>query len=386
MIAAQTEARRARRPTPKLEQARAVGDPVADVLVAKLLRAQSFKVDATLAALASGDARAIERLPDALRRFLETEGLPPRTDPARLLAAQRFAQRHSIAISIALFCAALPAAFTGAKGVAVLHSTGRLRDDLDRRVNETGRFVFDVLRPGSFETGRALLAIQCVRLVHAAVRVRALRGAPAGEAAPQEIPLNQEDLLGTLACFSVVVLDAMRKMGVAVSAADAEDYVYLWRTVGAVLGIQPGLLPRDLAAAERQRDLVFQRQGRPSRDGRELATILVDGIERHLPARGASVLVPSLIHLFLGDAGAAVLGLRESLRPMDLERVLPAARAFFERAGRTFFGAAAPAMERGALEGVLALKLAGAEPAFYRPLAAATPQRRRGARPGPRLP
>ncbi len=373
---AQSASRRPKRAPSRLAQARYLGDPTADVLVAKLLRSPSAKIDEAFAALCRGDARAIERLPENVRRFLESEALPSSVDRARLIAAQRFAHKHAVAIATALFCAALPAAFTGAKGVAVLYNTGRLHEDMDRRVNETGRFVFDVLTPKSFESGRAVLSIQCVRLMHAAVRVRVSQSAAGSHAAgsqtaEREVPINQEDLLGTLACFSVVVLDAMRKMGVEVTPTEAEDFFYLWRTVGLLLGIRPSLLPRDVASAERQRDRIFARQGVSSRDGRELAAILVAGIEQHLPARGGNVLAPSLIRLFLGDASASILGVRDALRPSDLERLLPAAGTWLGRAGRGLLGAALPSLGRTALEAMIAIKLGGADPSFFRPLEAA---------------
>src|SRR6185436_12860508 len=111
-----------------------------------------------------------------------------------------------------------------ARGARVLASTGRLRDDLDRRVNETARFVLDVVRPNGFDAGgSARIAIGKVRLVHAAVR-RSVRARGGGG----EVPINQEDMLGTVGLFSVTVLDALTRLGVTVRARERDDYVHLW--------------------------------------------------------------------------------------------------------------------------------------------------------------
>ena len=70
--------------------------------------------------------------------------------------------------------------------------------------------------------------------MHAAVRPHlAARGLAEGET-----PINQEDLLGTLFCFSVVVIRSLRLLGAPVSDEDADDYYHLWRAVGAMLGIR----------------------------------------------------------------------------------------------------------------------------------------------------
>lgn len=370
---ARAEPRPTRRPLyPWLDQARLIGDPRADVLVARLLRATPGRVDAALAALASGAADAEQALPQPLRRFLADEGMPAWVDRGRLRAAQRFAQEHATALATSLFCAALPSAFTAAKGVGVLAMTGRLRSDLDRRVNETGRFVFAVLMPGGFDDGSAVRASQCVRLMHSAVRARVLASS-SGRRPDVEVPINQEDLLGTLFCFSVVVLDSLEKLGVSISPRDAEDFYYLWRVVGELLGLRKEWIPRDLAAARKLAEVVRGRQRRASASGRELLSILVDGIERHLPARGLGLVAPSVVRYLMGDLEGHLLGLREAARPADVARILPLVTGAAGRVSRWVFGDSLPVLSRSLLEAVMASKLLGREPGFHRPLAAALP-------------
>ncbi len=349
-----------------LARARTVGDPEVDLLVAKLASSKDAAIlDDQIARLARDPLESPRDLPPALRQFLRDQSLPEWADRARLRRASLFAERHSVAIACALFCASLPSAFTAAKGVGVLRATGRLEGDIDRRVNETGRFVFDVMMPGGFESGAAIRSAQCVRLMHAAVRVRVLRG---GGASGSEVPINQEDLLGTLVCFSVVVLDALDKMGVAVGHQDAEDFMHLWRVVGALLGIRPRWLPRDLAGARTLGACIHDRQSISSADGRALTTILIEAIERHVPARGLGLLVPGLVRFFLGEEAAESLGVPYGLRPLHVAAIVPRATGMLDR---LTLGVALPGIGRTLLEHTMRLKLGPADPSFHRPLEAA---------------
>ncbi len=225
---------------------------------------------------------------------------PAWLNSTRVLRAQRFAQQHLLQITAALFYASLPTSYAAARGAAVLGATGRMSRDLDVRVNETARFILDVLEPGALETGAAPRVLRHVRIMHAQVR-RSLRGsAPA-----TEVPINQEDLLGTLCAFSVVVVRALRRMSVEVSPVEAEDYFHLWRGYGALLGIEEALLPADFAAAERCADQIARRQFAPSAAGRSLMTVLSDRIAAHVPFPGST---DYLVRRLAGDRVADVLG------------------------------------------------------------------------------
>jgi hypothetical protein len=175
--------------------------------------------------------------------------------------------------------------------------------DLDRRVNETARFVVDVLARDAFEPqGAAIRSIQQVRLVHAAVRFWLKERNPW----PDEAPLNQEDLLGTLMSFSVVVVRAVRRLGVSVGATEADDFYHLWRVTGALLGVEPALLPSDFAAAEATSNLIAARQFRESSAGKQLVQALRTRINQHVPVPG---MTDYLMRRLSGDRVADLLGI-----------------------------------------------------------------------------
>jgi hypothetical protein len=286
-----------------LDAARLRGDPAGDRVVAAL------GPDAWIAvALMRGVSGNDQPLPAALApeatRFFSTEGLPPSwMDRTRVLRAQRWAHEHLLHVTTALFCAALPSTYAAERGARVLAMTGRMEADLDRRVNETARFVLDVLAPGGLEPqGTAIRAVQKVRFVHAAVRRSLAERAPE----PGETAINQEDLLYTLFAFSVIVVGAVRRLGVAVDAQQAEDFFHLWRAIGSMLGIEEGLMPRDFADANDLAALISARQFRPSPHGRALMAALLTRIEDHVPAIRSAP--RAVVRHLVGERVADLLG------------------------------------------------------------------------------
>ena len=116
---------------------------------------------------------------------------------------------------MALFGASLPEAYAAARGARVLNLTGGMVDDLVRRVNETAQMIIDAMgteggiRPG--ESGYN--DIRRVRLMHAAVRHLVLNDPSVQPPWDRtvSVPLNQEDLLGTLMTFTQIVFGALSK-------------------------------------------------------------------------------------------------------------------------------------------------------------------------------
>ncbi|KAL9936782.1 hypothetical protein V8E36_004017 [Tilletia maclaganii] len=113
--------------------------------------------------------------------------------------------------------------------------------------------------------GRGWQSIVRVRLLHAAVRAKIWRsssfdsegscpfdtasaftgGKGTYDTALNGQPINQEDLLATLAGFSVAPLWCISRLGVEeLSPQEREDFVALWRHVGFYMGCEPAMLRR----------------------------------------------------------------------------------------------------------------------------------------------
>jgi hypothetical protein len=275
--------------------------------------------------LVAGIARHLVLPPEqrspAIREYLEDQqALPEWHDPALLARSADFFARTGLEIGGALFWASLPQAYAGHRGARVLTLTGRMVTDLVRRVTETAQFLVDVTSPGGLLPGsRGYADIRRVRLMHGAVRYLVLEDPsvvktddPAAGldswSPAQGLPVNQEDLLGTLLTFTTVTLAALRRQGIGYDQADAEAYMHAWCVVGHFLGIQPDLLPMALEDAQDLQSRMFPRLQGPSGDalllGRALATNLGQSLDWR-PLRG---LPGSLITYFVGREIAAING------------------------------------------------------------------------------
>ncbi|KAK0555662.1 hypothetical protein OC846_001627 [Tilletia horrida] len=71
------------------------------------------------------------------------------------------------------------------------------------------------------------------------------------------VPINQEDLLATLASFSSSPLWCLGRMGHIASDQEREDYVALWRHVGFYMGIDANLLKRCFGSARKADGFLF---------------------------------------------------------------------------------------------------------------------------------
>jgi hypothetical protein len=344
-----------------LDAARQIGDDPADALVARLA-GRFWAINALLREVRRNQERLPEALPDDVRSFfVDRVVLPPWLNRTRVLNAQHWAERHIFHITVALFCASLPSAYAAERGARVLAATGRMADDLDRRINETARFVLDVLAPGSLDPeGAALPAIAKVRLMHAAIRTR-MKGA-------DEVPINQEDLLGTMLGFSVVVVRAVRRLGIQVERAEAEDFYHLWRGIGALLGIKEALLPKDFSTASDTADAIANRQFRASDHGRALMARLLVRAEDHVGVPGLRAAPAFLVRYLLGDRTADILGIA-AVSPARASLVFAGSAGGVLRSSvQALALQSAPLVGRRLLDAIVSAKLGTKDVAFSMPI------------------
>jgi hypothetical protein len=332
-----------------LDAARGEGDREADAIVLRLGR-DVWIVNRLLAQVTSDDQRLPRAVDPEIARLVVPE-LPPWADLHRLRRAQKFADKRLLFITVALFCAALPAGYCAVEGARVLRLAGRMTGDLDRRINETARFVLDVQRPNSFDPGgRARIALGKVRLIHAAVRASLIaRGY-------EQVAINQEDQLGTLGLFSVVVVKSLVRLGVDVSARDREDFFHLWRVAGAMMGVREDLLPDSYDGAEELLYAIKERQNGPSEDGKALMAALLQGMEDHVKVPGLTRLPRALVRYLLGSEMASWIGIEAD-----------GSAKSFSLGGLHAFQRLAPQVGKHLLDAVTLVKLGGERATFEMP-------------------
>ena len=295
----------------RLDFARRRGDPLADDTVAQLV--------ATLGAEANllvEFRRVIQQLspPEALRQwFIADVEFPAWAKPDLIRQGQEVFERWSLHIAASLACASLPHAYAAADGVQVLARSSALAGtQVPRRLAETAQLLFDLhgltdRDRGEFMTGgESYRSVRMVRLLHAVVRQHVLAGGAWND--QWGVPVNQEDLLGTLLTFTTVVFDALDRLGVRLTPDEQKAYLHLWSIIGALLGVDDAELIADPAMARAAHALIARRHHKPSPEGRRLAAALLDELEAAMPI-GCRKLPRTIIHYAAGPEVAGILGI-----------------------------------------------------------------------------
>jgi hypothetical protein len=293
---------------------RLVGDPLADAAVTALYeeagggRAGLKKLNDFLFGLTFEGDFTHASLPPPVHAFaVKSADPPPWADPALVEAGQKFFYDNGLGATVLLVCASLPECYVMRNGIHVLGLTTYLKDRPGLRILETSQMVRDAMLPGGLAPGaKGILAVQKVRLLHAAVRHLILTTATGeghdmgkvyGEARwnPEwGHPICQEDMAYTLQTFAYVVLRGLRTMGAAYTPREAEAFIHCWNVVGYVLGVDRSLLPEPESGdggpprferAEMLYHAIRKRQAGRTDDGVAITRALVEFVEKLLGDR-----------------------------------------------------------------------------------------------------
>lgn len=262
----------------------------------------------------------------ALQKYLGAQtALPCWVDLDLVRQGQEFFREFGLEIAAALFSASLPRSYTAKRGAKVLTTTAGLVSTTRRRIAETGQMLLDIMtaedsiEPLSQGT-RAYGAARGVRFFHAAVRHMILND-PEVHWNTNElgVPINQEDLLGTLAVFTIVVIESLDKVGVSYSPSDREGYFHLWLAIGQLMGIdydrfrhddeirpecEPPLTYDEMRALCEE---ILRRNAGPSVEGKKLMAALLEESKDSMPFFLKGVPAAATRHL-IGDESAEWLG------------------------------------------------------------------------------
>jgi len=294
-----------------LQSLRVLGDPLADDVIAELFADGGLDaMNALMRDFVANEHPVPVNLPDPIRRYLEqSHSLPAWADLDKIRAGEDVFWRFGPRIILILTCYSLPFCYLGQHGVPVLALTNRLSSNPKRRIVETAQMIVDVLQQGGLTSpgGRGLLTIQKVRLMHAAIR----HLAPGSPSYKSEfgLPVNQEDLLGTMLSFSWIGVDGLDKIGVKLTPEDQEAYIHCWNIVGHLLGIHDELLPSNVTQAKMLADGIAAHQFGPTEEGKALTSALVEMMAHVLPGNVFDRVPALMIRYFLGQQWAAWLGI-----------------------------------------------------------------------------
>ncbi len=298
-----------------LLEKRLVGDPLADHVITQLVeRNQKGEVDQVFQMLVRNHDfpnPAFDALSPEVQKivedfFVETRRLPAWAEPFKLWVASDVFKKYGPQILMVLLCKSLPTCYTCWRGAKVLYRTGRLRvhdgsmDSFTRRLMETAQFVVNVLTPNSFEhDGEAKISIQKVRLIHAAIRYYAQEHH--WDAQTYGVPINQEDMAGTLLSFSVVIIDGLKQLGIELEPTEKTAWFHTWRVVGEMLGLDDDLNSESEDDCRWLMNAILEQQAGKSKEGAELTDACMDLMESHMSIGPLKGLTPVLVRFFVGE-------------------------------------------------------------------------------------
>ena len=254
-----------------LDTLRAHGDPLADDC-ARAMAAEAATREAAglrpanvtravLARLRENDLRLPDDAPAPLRAFFDATyrwcpscggpALPAWVDRTRIIRGQKAFLERSVPALLVLLCKSLPEGYAAPSMAIVLNMSGDLRARPYHRLMGTLQLLLEVTEPYSFERmGVAMVAGQEMRLLHAGVRTNVaprVLGADglARYVARYGTPINQEDMIGTIVGFSLLVVEGLATLGLALDERTAEDYYYVWKVFAHLMGVRVPGLPDD---------------------------------------------------------------------------------------------------------------------------------------------
>jgi hypothetical protein len=282
-----------------------------------------------------------DRWPPELITWWNDRKPPPSwVDDEKIARAVEFSERWLPELLAMYLLDSLPTAYAGAKGALVLSRISLLRrpESLLRRVLETLLFVLRVNERGGLDPGgRGEELARKTRVFHGLVRVMLTRfaldvretdnlGEP-WDCPANGVPVNQEDLLGTLWTFAITPIQRLERAGAIIADADKDAVVHLWCVVGHLLGIEPSSsLPMSYADAEHCWARIREHQFAESKEGKCLTEALMTRCRQLVGVPGLRGLPRAAVYDHLGPTVARCVGVT---RPGPIRYVVAASNQLF---------------------------------------------------------
>lgn len=260
-----------------LDEMREVGDPLADDLIEPIFKGGgALSVWNVMKTLVANDQPLPTDLPPGMQEYLaKTSAIPP-VDPELVAGGQELFAALGPEILMILAFYSLPASYAARKGVQVLYRSGYLANRPNHRLFETTQMVMDVMTPGGLNgDARGVRAAQKVRLMHAATRYLIRHDPERPWAAELGLPVNQEDLAGTLMVFSWLILDGLDKLAIDTTPRQRQGFLETWKVIGRLMGVREELIPADVDGAKELCERIQRRQMQVCEEGRKMTQALL---------------------------------------------------------------------------------------------------------------
>ncbi|MCA9470488.1 MAG: DUF2236 domain-containing protein [Nitrospirales bacterium] len=190
------------------------------------------------------DSFLSENIPRPLSEFFHASMQVPLIDGEpidhdRIRRGQQVFMTHAMPTALVLLAKSLPEGYAAPSLSRVLSLSNNLTHHPYRRLLGVLQMVINVSTVGGFTpSGKALITVPKIRLLHSGVRKVASEHL-ANYERQFGVPINLEDMLGTVMGFSYLVIVGLQRLQIGLSDGEAEDYFYLWRIFGQMMGIHP---------------------------------------------------------------------------------------------------------------------------------------------------
>ena len=271
-----------------LNEMREVADPLADEVVKSVIESGGLdEFNKMIRHLVNNRDALPESMPKIVHDYFErTQILPAWADREKIVRGERVFDLYGPEMIMMLFFVSLPYAYATKKGSHVLSITAELTKHVHRRIFRTAQFIMDVMQAGGLGAGGSgVRSAQKVRLLHASIRYYIAHK----EQWKQEwdpswgLPINQEDMAGTLMDFSAGVMRGLRRAKILLSPEDADAYLHCWKIVGHIIGVHADLMPDSVSDSFILAETIIDRQAGKSDSGKILAKDLIEFIQGFLP-------------------------------------------------------------------------------------------------------
>ncbi|MFB9317936.1 oxygenase MpaB family protein [Cryptosporangium minutisporangium] len=257
---------------------RYVWDDEADPLVAALLdRGDVPRVNQLLAGWTKNGQPLPAGLPTDLRDFMErARQLPSWADQRKLATAVEFNEKRGLYLGVLYGLASgMMSTVIPKEARAVYYSQGGA--DMKDRISKTAKLGYDIGARNAYQPDGEMV-VTCVktRLVHAAVRHLLPKSPQWTQAADEEIPISQRDMMVTWHSLPTTVMQKLVAWKIPMPAAESTAFLHSWQVGAHLLGIRDEYIPASWSEANAQAAQVLTPVLAATPEGIKLADILLN--------------------------------------------------------------------------------------------------------------
>lgn len=266
----------------------------------------------------NGETASNNSLPDSVITFFNSNNhLPDWADLNKIKIAQEVFAQNGPEIALILNYKALPLCYACKNGAQVLAVTGRLISQGDdttkmmRRLLETSQMVINVMTEGGLSSnGAGVITVKKVRLYHAAIRYFLLhsdKNTSLWDTDQYGLPINQEEMAGTLMAFSALVINGLTQVGVELTKEQKDAYMHTWNIVGHFIGLDPRFYPESFDEGWQLGISIIRRNLDESENGKFLVDSLIQNSKNNFFKSSLFDSIPEyLIGFFVEDVSKAI--------------------------------------------------------------------------------